>query len=88
VAEDQRGALAGQANFVLWRLQDVSVDRAQERPLASCSSSSPISTMRRPVSFHPAQPEIDYLNATLAEWLGGIAEPDGGCARDVLGNRA
>jgi len=84
--------LAGQAkrNFVLWRLQDVSVDRARQEKAFGRLQFIITYLDHAPAGFFSSLPnqKIDYLNATLAEWLGlDIAESQNGGLQlsDVLG---
>ncbi|MGB9140833.1 MAG: response regulator [Aestuariivirga sp.] len=84
--------LAGQAKrgFVLWRLQDVSVDRARQEKAFGRLQFIITYLDRAPAGFFSSLPnqKIDYLNATLAEWLGiDIAESQNGELRlsDILG---
>ena len=84
--------LAGQAKrkFVLWRLQDVSVDRARQEKAFGRLQFIITYLDHAPAGFFSSLPnqKIDYLNATLAEWLGiDIAESQNGGLQlsDVLG---
>jgi two-component system cell cycle sensor histidine kinase/response regulator CckA len=84
--------LAGQAKrgLVLWRLQDVSVDRARQEKAFGRLQFIITYLDHAPAGFFSSLPnqKIDYLNATLAEWLGlDIAESQNGelRLRDVLG---
>jgi two-component system, cell cycle sensor histidine kinase and response regulator CckA len=84
--------LSGQAkpNFVLWRLQDVSVDRARQEKAFGRLQFIITYLDHAPAGFFSSLPnqKIDYLNATLAEWLGlDIAESQNGGLHlsDVLG---
>ena len=84
--------LSGQAkrNFVLWRLQDVSVDRARQEKAFGRLQFIITYLDHAPAGFFSSLPnqKIDYLNATLAEWLGlDIAESQNGGLQlsDVLG---
>jgi two-component system cell cycle sensor histidine kinase/response regulator CckA len=76
--------------FVLWRLQDVSVDRARQEKAFGRLQFIITYLDHAPAGFFSSLPnqKIDYLNATLAEWLGlDIAESQNGNLqlRDVLG---
>ena len=84
--------IAGQAkrDFVLWRLQDVSVDRARQEKAFGRLQFIITYLDHAPAGFFSTMPnqKIDYLNATLADWLGiDIAECQNGELRlsDVLG---
>ena len=84
--------LAGQAKrgLVLWRLQDVSVDRARQEKAFGRLQFIITYLDHAPAGFFSSLPnqKIDYLNATLAEWLGlDIAESQNGELQlsDVLG---
>ncbi len=84
--------LAGQAKrgLVLWRLQDVSVDRARQEKAFGRLQFIITYLDHAPAGFFSTLPnqKIDYLNATLAEWLGlDIAESQNGELRlsDILG---
>ena len=84
--------LTGQAKpgFVLWRLQDVSVDRARQEKAFGRLQFIITYLDHAPAGFFSTMPnqKIDYLNATLAEWLGiDIAASQNGELRlgDVLG---
>ncbi len=84
--------LAGQGKrgLVLWRLQDVSVDRARQEKAFGRLQFIITYLDHAPAGFFSSLPnqKIDYLNATLAEWLGlDIAESQNGELRlsDVLG---
>jgi two-component system cell cycle sensor histidine kinase/response regulator CckA len=84
--------LAGQGKrgLVLWRLQDVSVDRARQEKAFGRLQFIITYLDHAPAGFFSSLPnqKIDYLNATLAEWLGlDIAASQNGELRlsDVLG---
>ncbi|MDP1701761.1 MAG: response regulator [Aestuariivirga sp.] len=84
--------LAGQGKrgLVLWRLQDVSVDRARQEKAFGRLQFIITYLDHAPAGFFSSLPnqKIDYLNATLAEWLGlDIAESQNGGLKlsDVLG---
>jgi two-component system cell cycle sensor histidine kinase/response regulator CckA len=84
--------LAGQEKrgLVLWRLQDVSVDRARQEKAFGRLQFIITYLDHAPAGFFSSLPsqKIDYLNATLAEWLGlDIAASQNGELRlsDVLG---
>ena len=84
--------LGGQAKrgLVLWRLQDVSVDRARQEKAFGRLQFIITYLDHAPAGFFSSLPnqKIDYLNATLAEWLGlDIAESQNGGLQlsDVLG---
>ncbi len=84
--------LAGQSKrgLVLWRLQDVSVDRARQEKAFGRLQFIITYLDHAPAGFFSSLPnqKIDYLNATLAEWLGlDIAESQNGGLKlaDVLG---
>ena len=86
--------LAGQGKrgLVLWRLQDVSVDRARQEKAFGRLQFIITYLDHAPAGFFSTLPnqKIDYLNATLAEWLGiDIAESQNGELRlsDILGER-
>ena len=86
--------LAGQAKrgYVLWRLQDVSVDRARQEKAFGRLQFIITYLDHAPAGFFSTLPsqKIDYLNATLAEWLGiDIAESQNGELQlsDVLGEQ-
>ena len=75
--------LTGQAKrgFVLWRLQDVSVDRARQEKAFGRLQFIITYLDHAPAGFFSTLPsqKIDYLNATLAEWLGiDMAESQNG----------
>ena len=75
--------LAGQGKrgLVLWRLQDVSVDRARQEKAFGRLQFIITYLDHAPAGFFSSLPnqKIDYLNATLAEWLGlDIAESQNG----------
>lgn len=85
--------LAGQGKrgLVLWRLQDVSVDRARQEKAFGRLQFIITYLDHAPAGFFSSLPnqKIDYLNATLAEWLGlDIAASQNGELRlsDVLGD--
>ena len=76
--------------YVLWRLQDVSVDRAKQEQAFGRLQFIITYLDRAPAGFFSTLPnkKIDYLNATLAEWLGfDVAESQNGELQlsDVLG---
>ena len=76
--------------FVLWRLQDVSVDRARQEKAFGRLQFIITYLDHAPAGFFSSLPnqKIDYLNATLAEWLGlDIAESQNGNLQlsDILG---
>ena len=86
--------LTGQAKrgFVLWRLQDVSVDRARQEKAFGRLQFIITYLDRAPAGFFSTLPggKVDYLNATLAEWLGiDMAESQNGDLQlsDVLGEQ-
>ena len=86
--------LTGQAKrgFVLWRLQDVSVDRARQEKAFGRLQFIITYLDHAPAGFFSTLPsqKIDYLNATLAEWLGiDIAESQNGELQlsDILGEQ-
>ena len=85
--------LPGQSKrgLVLWRLQDVSVDRARQEKAFGRLQFIITYLDHAPAGFFSSLPnqKIDYLNATLAEWLGlDIAESQNGGLKlsDVLGD--
>ena len=85
--------LPGQSKrgLVLWRLQDVSVDRARQEKAFGRLQFIITYLDHAPAGFFSSLPnqKIDYLNATLAEWLGlDIAASQNGELRlsDVLGD--
>ncbi len=76
--------------YVLWRLQDVSVDRAKQEQAFGRLQFIITYLDHAPAGFFSTLPnkKVDYLNATLAEWLGlDVAESQGGELQlsDVLG---
>ena len=76
--------------YVLWRLQDISVDRAKQEQAFGRLQFIITYLDRAPAGFFSTLPnkKVDYLNATLAEWLGfDVAESQSGELRlsDVLG---
>ena len=76
--------------YVLWRLQDISVDRAKQEQAFGRLQFIITYLDRAPAGFFSTLPskKVDYLNATLAEWLGfDVAESQGGELQlsDVLG---
>jgi two-component system cell cycle sensor histidine kinase/response regulator CckA len=80
----------GKRGFVLWRLQDVSVDRARQEKAFGRLQFIITYLDHAPAGFFSTLPsqKIDYLNATLAEWLGiDIAESQNGTLQlsDILG---
>jgi two-component system, cell cycle sensor histidine kinase and response regulator CckA len=80
----------GKRGFVLWRLQDVSVDRARQEKAFGRLQFIITYLDHAPAGFFSTLPsqKIDYLNATLAEWLGiDMAESQNGELQlsDVLG---
>jgi two-component system, cell cycle sensor histidine kinase and response regulator CckA len=80
----------GKRGFVLWRLQDVSVDRARQEKAFGRLQFIITYLDHAPAGFFSSLPsqKIDYLNATLAEWLGiDIAESQNGNLQlsDILG---
>ena len=80
----------GKRGFVLWRLQDVSVDRARQEKAFGRLQFIITYLDHAPAGFFSTLPsqKIDYLNATLAEWLGiDIAESQNGNLQlsDILG---
>ena len=84
--------IAAQAKrgYVLWRLQDVSVDRAKQEKAFGRLQFIITYLDHAPAGFFSTLPsrKIDYLNATLAEWLGfDVAESQNGelQLKDVLG---
>ncbi len=78
--------------FVLWRLQDVSADRARQEKAFGRLQFIITYLDHAPAGFFSTLPnqKIDYLNATLAEWLGlDIAESQNGTLQlsDILGKK-
>jgi two-component system, cell cycle sensor histidine kinase and response regulator CckA len=76
--------------YVLWRLQDISVDRAKQEQAFGRLQFIITYLDRAPAGFFSSLPskKVDYLNATLAEWLGfDVAESQSGelQLKDVLG---
>ncbi len=76
--------------YVLWRLQDVSIDRAKQEQAFGRLQFIITYLDHAPAGFFSTLPskKVDYLNATLAEWLGlDVAESQGGELQlsDVLG---
>jgi two-component system, cell cycle sensor histidine kinase and response regulator CckA len=76
--------------YVLWRLQDISVDRAKQEQAFGRLQFIITYLDRAPAGFFSTLPnkKVDYLNATLAEWLGfDVAESQSGELQlsDVLG---
>ena len=76
--------------YVLWRLQDISADRARQEQAFGRLQFIITYLDRAPAGFFSTLPnkKVDYLNATLAEWLGfDVAESQGGELQlsDVLG---
>ena len=76
--------------YVLWRLQDISVDRAKQEQAFGRLQFIITYLDRAPAGFFSTLPnrKVDYLNATLADWLGfDVAESQSGELQlaDVLG---
>jgi two-component system cell cycle sensor histidine kinase/response regulator CckA len=76
--------------YVLWRLQDISVDRERQEQAFGRLQFIITYLDRAPAGFFSSLPnlKVDYLNATLADWLGfDIAESQNGELQisDVLG---
>ncbi len=83
-------ATPAKRGHALWRLQDVSVDRARQEKAFGRLQFIITYLDHAPAGFFSTLPnqKIDYLNATLAEWLGiDIAESQNGELRlvDILG---
>jgi two-component system, cell cycle sensor histidine kinase and response regulator CckA len=82
-AEAKRG-------YVLWRLQDASHDRAKQEQAFSRLQFIITYLDKAPAGFFSTLPSgrVDYVNATLAEWLGiDLAETQNGklALADVMG---
>jgi two-component system, cell cycle sensor histidine kinase and response regulator CckA len=78
--------------YVLWRLQDVSVERAKQEQAFGRLQFIITYLDRAPAGFFSTLPtgKIDYLNATLADWLGfDVNESQSGELQisDVLGEK-
>ncbi len=60
------------AGYRLWRLQDISADRARQEQAFSRLQFIITYLDNAPAGFFSAQPggAVDYINATLAQWLG------------------
>ncbi len=76
--------------YVLWRLQDASHDRAKQEQAFTRLQFIITYLDKAPAGFFSALPngKVDYLNATLAEWLGiDLAETQNGklMLNDVVG---
>ncbi len=76
--------------YVLWRLQDISVERAKQEQAFGRLQFIITYLDRAPAGFFSTLPnkKIDYLNATLADWLGyDMSESQNGELQisDVLG---
>ena len=83
-------AMGGRQKFILWRLQDVSSDRARQEQAFERLQFIISYLDRAPAGFFSVLPtgKVDYLNATLADWMGlDVAEGQNGSltVRDVLG---
>ncbi len=77
--------------YVLWRLQDVSVDRAKQEQAFGRLQFIITYLDHAPAGFFSTLPskKVDYLNATLANWLGfDVLESQNGDLQlsDVLGS--
>jgi two-component system, cell cycle sensor histidine kinase and response regulator CckA len=76
--------------YVLWRLQDISIERAKQEQAFGRLQFIITYLDRAPAGFFSTLPnkKVDYLNATLAEWLGfDVIESQNGELQiaDVLG---
>jgi two-component system, cell cycle sensor histidine kinase and response regulator CckA len=78
--------------YVLWRLQDISVERAKQEQAFGRLQFIITYLDRAPAGFFSTLPskKVDYLNATLADWLGfDVTESQNGELNiaDVLGDQ-
>ncbi len=78
--------------YSLWRLQDISVERARQEQAFGRLQFIITYLDRAPAGFFSTLPsgKVDYLNATLADWLGfDVAESQNGELKlsDVLGEQ-
>ena len=77
-------------SFRMWRLQDISADRARQETAFGRLQFIITYLDHAPAGFFSTLPngKIDYLNATLGQWLGlDVAQSQGGgmTLRDVVG---
>ncbi len=82
--------LAGGKTFTVWRLADISADRARQEQAFARLQFIITYLDHAPAGFFSTLPSgrIDYMNATLANWLGlDVAQSQGGVLSlaDVLG---
>ena len=78
--------------YVLWRLQDISIERAKQEQAFGRLQFIITYLDRAPAGFFSTLPskKVDYLNATLADWLGfDVTESQNGELNiaDVLGEQ-
>jgi two-component system, cell cycle sensor histidine kinase and response regulator CckA len=73
--------LAGNRSYTVWRLQDISADRARQEQAFARLQFIITYLDYAPAGFFSTLPsgKIDYMNATLADWLGlDVAQSQGG----------